>query len=236
MSATAVLAFRPDATRIILAADSALASTLPNGSVRLLGGECKIARAGQWWFASGAIESAKGLSVTSTVAQAVSQTASMLDALNAIQREYQSQMLPIILRLDSYFEAEFAVDRPMIEVLIAGMDGGELKLGFFGALLKSQHPRELVAGGLVCPGALCDSPGRVLHGASVGGVIPDLLVRQPRPAWLERGDAAAARRLIGLQIARTPHLVKGPIDVLELTTAGARWINRDARSACPAIR
>jgi hypothetical protein len=86
----------------------------------------------------------------------------------------------------------------------------------------------------VCPGALCDSPGRVLHGASVGGIIPDLLVKQPRPAWVERADAAAARRLIQMQIQRTPDMVKPPIDVLEITASGARWVDRSAMSTCTA--
>jgi len=236
LRATAILAFRPNDSRIILAADSAVTGIEPDGTMRYRGGECKLAQAGKWWLVSGALESAKGLSsVTRTVTQAATPESSMIGALSAIHRAYESTILPVLLRLDPYFTTEFKVDRPLVEVLVAGVDGGVLTLGYYGALLKSQKPRELVAGGLICPGAFCDSPGRVLHGASVGGVIPDLLAKQPRPAWLDRADASAARRLIQMQIDKTPQYVAGPIDVLEITAGGARWIDRDARSACSVL-
>ena len=45
------------------------------------------------------------------------------------------------------------------------------------------------------------------------------------------GDAATARRYIESEISQIPTLVRAPIDVLEITAAGARWIDRDPRSA-----
>ena len=54
------------------------------------------------------------------------------------------------------------------------------------------------------------------------------------PAWLERGDSAAARKLIDLQLAATPDTVAAPVDVLEVTAAGARWVGREHNSECAA--
>src|SRR5688572_24059519 len=87
LAATAVLAFRTDATRIILAADSASTSYAPDGSVRFGRGMCKIRPAGKWWTINGALDTAKGLDVPQLVAAAVAPTTTMAAALAAIDRE-----------------------------------------------------------------------------------------------------------------------------------------------------
>jgi hypothetical protein len=53
---------------------------------------------------------------------------------------------------------------------------------------------------------------------------------------VEWANAAAARRIIAAQIAVTPHEVSRPIDVLQITAAGARWIERDPGSLCDPVR
>ncbi len=90
----------------------------------------------------------------------------------------------------------------------------------------------LSASWLTCPGAWCDADGSVSYAASVDGRAVTAMTASPRPAWLQRGDAAAARRLIRAQIAATPDLVHAPIDVLTITATGAQWSSWDRLSAC----
>jgi hypothetical protein len=233
LGATAIVVARSaDGTRVILAADSASTTYAPDGSVRYRPGRCKIQPAGKWWIVNGALDITKGLDVPQTMRQAAAPAVTMAAALTALERAYHATIRPAVLRLDHYFTTGYQTDKPVITVLVAGEDGGQLKVGLFGAFLKQQQPRELVAGSLVCPGALCDEPGPFVYGASLGDPIPRLILQRPRPAWLERADAAAARRLIRLQIARTPDRVSAPIDVLEVTAVRARWVDRDPRSAC----
>jgi hypothetical protein len=103
----------------------------------------------------------------------------------------------------------------LCNVFVAGPEAGRVMLGAFLADPDG-------AGGLRTLSGVLDGP-RYQHGASVtDGPVIDLL-RDPVPPWVQPGTAAVARRIITEQIRATPDLVGGPIDVLEVTRAGARW-------------
>jgi hypothetical protein len=91
-------------------------------------------------------------------------------------------------------------------------------------------PLELSAVWVTCPGPRCGD-GTLFLGAGVDGPVRTLL-KSPRPAWVERADTAAAGRIITEQIAATPRQVAPPVDVLEITSGGARWVQRDPLSRC----
>jgi hypothetical protein len=230
VSATAVVVLRPDATRVILASDSRLTTVGPDGRLRFRSG-CKIFRAGPWWFTNGGFTRSADVDVNALVARAVASATSMDAAMRALQQVYRATLQPSILRAPYYQQKPPGT--PVVAIVVAGLDHGVLSVGRFGADVVRQQPFALEDYGATCPGRLCPD-GRLLYGVSQQGPVVDLLLKRPRPDWLERADAPAARRLIAMQIAATPERVGGPIDVLELTAAGARWAERDPQSACAA--
>ncbi len=106
----------------------------------------------------------------------------------------------------------------MLDVIVGGLENGRVVAGQYEAFVKQADPFEVA-----CRAAV--APGDVMHAASLAaGPAIDLMERRPRPAWLERGDAAAALRLIALQAAATPELVRG-CDVLQIDREdGARFV------------
>lgn len=221
VSATALVVFlTPD--YIILAGDNRLRVD----GVPATHSHCKFARAGRWWLLTGGVNS-----VASLIADAVRPATTMADVQTALRREYPN--IETILRQAERHYHNHAVNTPLLTTYVIG--ASPLEVGMFTVRVAQQRPFTLSGAVLACPGPLCDDDGRLLTGSSVTGPLVTLLATQPRPAWLDRADAAAARRLIELQIAATPEFVAPPIDVLEIRPTGVRWIDRAPTSPCPAI-
>ena len=109
-----------------------------------------------------------------------------------------------------------------------------MTVGVFVVSLKAADPFEVAAQAGTCPGRLRPTGGYYLVGEP--GDAPPYPLLKTLPPWFQRGDAAAARQFITEQIAFTPPLARPPIDVVEISAAGARWVERDARSVCAAIQ
>jgi hypothetical protein len=232
---TAVVVFRPDGTRIILAGDS-FASILDGTDtvVQVRRRDCKIHAAGPWWFLTAGFNGDATLTdIGPGLARRLAPTTSMVDALQAVQAEYRTTIRPRLVDARATYAAKFTgTPLPVLNVLVAGLDRGVLTVGYVGVNLVAIQPFELRATVATCPGAMCRD-GRLLFGSSQGGPVIDLIVQRPRPSWLEAGDAASARKLIEMQIVATPERVGAPLDVLEIRGDGrARWIDREASSAC----
>jgi hypothetical protein len=123
---------------------------------------------------------------------------------------------------------------PVLAIYVAGMSEGVLTVGSFGADVEAISPLTLVTYGSTCPGPVCPD-GRLFLGNSITSKPAIALLRAPRPEWVERGDAATARRLIELQADATPQQVGRPVDALEITMGGARWVDRSPASTCAAV-
>lgn len=223
--ATAIVVFR-QSDRIVLAADSMFLVTPHDGSTPTRGYTCKVRRSGRWWFVVGGhINGGDGMDTFTLVARAIAPTTFVRDALRAIENERRI--------LDTVKASHKADPRtaPMLKVIVGGVDAGQPVVGLYSVELSPT--RQLKAQTGICPGNCED--GRVFYSASIADG-PAVQLMNQRPDWLERADGAAARRLIEMQIAKTPLLVGPPIDVLEILGDGrARWIDRDATSTCAQI-
>lgn len=233
-AATAVIALRTD-QRVVLAADSL---RLNNRGERTTG--CKIRQAGRWWTSIGGFMGVSGY-------DAVADVSVVLANVETLQQVHAALVRVIVPRIERSlagakglpgFGAMFEVGGPVAQLFVAGVDHGQPVLGTFMLTLRELDPVSLQAHWLTCPGDLCNAAdGRAFHGASVDPSGPAVRYLQaPRPAWVEAANGQAANRIIREQIAGSPDLVGGPIDVIELSRRGARWVDRDERSRCAAIR
>jgi hypothetical protein len=158
------------------------------------------------------------------------------EALAAVRRLYDTRLHAGLQAAEFFYGKPERLNAPALTVYIVGLERGVPTLGRFGVDVVALRPFRLDAYVGVCPGRMCPD-GHLFDGVSVAGEPALKLLRTtPRPPWLAVGDAAAARHLIELQADATPERVGRPIDVLELSRAGVRWIKRDARSACAAIQ
>jgi hypothetical protein len=123
----------------------------------------------------------------------------------------------------------FTLQQP-VQVFASADDA--MQLGLFSVLVARVSPLGLAAFWNDCAaGSLCDAAGRAVFGLGVDGPIIEL-TRPPLLQWVRIGGAAASRRIIEKQIAATPGRVGAPVDVLEITAAGATWVRRDPASLC----
>jgi hypothetical protein len=230
LGATSVVVFRSDA-RIIIAADS---TEITPGRASQRG--CKVQQAGRWGFVTGSVRRVGALDVAQLVSTAIMAMTTITKALAAIEDVYTHRLKPVLTA--PVLKPLFKVDMPIVTVLVAGLDAGVLTVGYFGADLTSFDPLTLVHASATCPGAtlprnVCGSDGRFFYAAA--GADPstvNLVLTVPRPAWLEKQDAAAALRLLDMAATADPHEVGRPFDVLQLDAGGMRWIGRDPHSSC----
>lgn len=234
---TAVIAIRTP-ERIVLAADSA-AGVYPSadGERRSVPSGCKIRRAGRWWLLAGGFTGHPDRDARPALAQAIAAAETLPAALAALQAAWRRELLPDVQASQSLYRGRLYRDGlPISQVIVAGIDRGVLSVGLYGAWLQRREPFEVADGTATCPGRLCDdNAAPYLWGSSVDGPLVTLIgtPASARPAWLQRADAAAARRLIELQIAATPDRVGAPIDVLEVDADGrATWVQHDRASSC----
>lgn len=234
LHATAVIAFRT-AERVILAADSRLTGLSVDGERSKPGATCKIVSSGgRWWVLSGGLMAAGGLDIPALYARAVATSGTMREALAELARAYRARVHPAFASAGPIVARNFDPGDTMIAVIVAGVERGTVPtVGYFSVTLKSQTPFAVDELSATCPGRLCPLNGRFAWSASVDSTMTDLIRADPPPAWLQKADTAAAYRLIQRQIEKTPDTVSAPISILELTTAGARWVT-DPGSACAA--
>lgn len=231
LSASAIVVFiRPG--RIVIAADSRRVDPAGNPS-----SGCKVRTAGKWAFSVAGLDVAFHkrtggvlVDLNDVVTEAIAHV-STFDAAQAAMSKQVPAVIDAMLSGARQNVPGFRMYKPgslVTQVILAGMDQ-TLRLAVTQYVLNQDwHVMGLVS---VCPGALCHDGSMSLVASAAGGSDR---VRGVLPDWVKRGDAAAATRIIEEEIEKTPGFVAAPIDVLELTNAGARWIDRDQASRCTA--
>jgi hypothetical protein len=226
-NATVIVAFKTP-ERVVLGSDSKLFEREQLA--------CKIRQTGSWWTLTGGVMVTEHprLDVQALTAVAL-ETARTLDEAKAALTEQVYVPLERVLTNPSAGPAMrrlFAAGDSIVSITVAGADANLLRLGILTVLVETIAPVTLAAVWLACPGEWCEPDGEsVYYAASVEGPAVEGVRERPLAPWLKSGDAAAARRLIELQIAATPDRAAHPVDVLELTASGARW-HSDENSLC----
>lgn len=233
LQATAVVAFRTP-TRIILASDS-LVQTFHGATIdrRLT---CKVTSAGRWWTSLSGYMGTPTLDVQAQIAAALASTRTLDAARDALMTQVYPQVRAAFeqQRQTPAFRQMFTAGQLAQSIVVAGTnaDDSTLRLAVFIVVLDSITPLALTPAFLQCPGHWCPT-GEVEYGASIAAGPLMALLTSPLAPWVARRDATAARRIITSQIQAAPTEVAGPIDVLQITSAGAAWVDRDPASACP---
>jgi hypothetical protein len=73
-----------------------------------------------------------------------------------------------------------------------------------------------------CEWGFADGDVSIMSGVPGPGL--DLVAKRPLVDWIAAGNAAAARRLIGIQAGHAPHDVSAECDVLQVDATGARFV------------
>jgi hypothetical protein len=201
--------------KIILATDSR-STSVGEGARALIpstnGG--KLGQYGPWTLALCGFSRGPGVpDVRAALGRGLAGAATLDAAVRGVQGVFVSELLPALAQARHYraFADLFAaVNGTVLAVLIAGLEDGRPVLGSFGADFDPQSGQAKMYGGAL--------PASVTHYAIGQQLALDLTTTEPRPAWLERGDAAAARRLLEMQAAATPRYVAPPFHVKEITS------------------
>jgi hypothetical protein len=208
-----IIVFRhPD--KIILATDSR-STSVGEGARALIpatsGG--KLGQYGPWTLALCGFSAGPGVpDVRAAIGAELATAATLTEAVGAAKRVFTGTLLPSLAQARHYraFADLFAaVNGTVLAVLMAGVEDGRPVLGSFGADFDPQSGQAKMYGGAL--------PASVTHYAIGQQLALDLTTTEPRPAWLERGDAAAARRLLERQAQATPRFVSGPFHVKEIS-------------------
>jgi hypothetical protein len=223
LSATTLVIFRTP-TRVILATDSG-AVGLDAGGRHHIRVDCKIRESERWWFVIGGFLRGD-VDMRDVVATRIDKTTSIQAAVATLD----DRSLRDRLRENKALYAGRDAGSPLMTVVIADT---RMTVGVFMVSLKTAEPFEVSTEMGTCPGTLCPT-GRYYLVGEPGDAPPNPLLKA-LPAWFQRGDAAAARQFINEQIAFTPQLARHPIDVLEITPTGARWVEPEDGSACAAL-
>jgi hypothetical protein len=174
----------------------------------------KIRRCGAWHYSPGGYTSHPGArhDIFTLVEKAIRPHDTLREAMQAL---FDQLGEPVAEAFAFLHEARI---EQQLDILIVGKvhPGGLLGVGQYLVEPTSTPPYFSVQAS-----ATTDD---VSHSAGLaGGPAVELMVRLPRPAWLERGDVAAVRKLIRLQEQATPALVRG-CDVLQVTSDDARFV------------
>jgi hypothetical protein len=231
VGATAVAAFRTT-DRVVLGADEALTGFDAAGRVVSATRGCKVGIAGPWAYVwGGHRDGGTDVDLVATFARAIGGAGTLADLSSAVRRFVARR----IVTLD--WPALRAVYPDAGDVVfwagVGRMDGDTPELGIYRASVAQYDPLALDVGMATCPGGCAD--GWAAGGiAAERGPIADLLAHTPYPAWLAPLDGAAAYRLLAAQADATPARIRRPLDVVEITRAGAHWVHRSPDSTCPA--
>jgi hypothetical protein len=205
--------------RLVLAADS-----------RRLAGDCydgrhvtdtdrKIRAAGPWHFVLGGFQGSvtgngyrrRTVNLFEIIARAIEPVTTIEAAMRAIERA----VTPVL-------RVEFAAGEPVpfLAVSVGGVQDGRLVLGHFRAAPDPERPRGVFAEwGTSLNGLERDSDGGITIVGSLLANGPAMRrARPPFPDWLRVGCAAAARRVIALDVEAAPELVGFPIRAVTITT------------------
>lgn len=231
VQATAVVVFRTE-TRIVLAADSRMTTRDAHGKERM-STVCKVRPAGRWWTTLGGyMGSSEATSVHPLVVRVLAKTRTMAEVEQALRTEVFPRMREDLRKASTGPAFDLFQPGLLSQIIVAGTNPNDptLRAGLFWTTLVRRSPFELSTYWNECPSPRCGD-GNLFVGASNDGPVRTL-IKRPRPAWVERADTDAARRLITMQIA-TPHSQAGPpIDIVEITSTGARWVQPDPASLC----
>jgi hypothetical protein len=225
------LVFERTPERIIIATDS-LRQKLNGDRDHFL--VCKIRQSGSWAISVIGVNSVSDNEPHDFIAEtaaAIEHASTLADAERAIR----DTVLPalksaIAAHKDDLIRAGYHERQSMTAFLIARWVDGAPVAGLYSLDLVDWAP-SFAQAWFECPGERLCPDGLAIHGFSVEGPLMQL-VKPPYEPWVEQRDAAAARRLIELQIDATPDDVRGPIDVLQIDVNGARWVDPDPASQC----
>jgi hypothetical protein len=231
LGATAVAAFRTR-DRVVLGADEALTGFDAAGRVVSATNGCKVGVAGPWAYVwGGHRDGGTDVDLVATFARAIGATDTLADLSRAVRRFIARR----IVTLD--WPALRAVYPDAGDVVfwagVGRMDGHTPELAIVRAAIKDYAPLALDVVAVTCPGD-CAAGWLAAGIAAERGPIAEDLASTPYPAWLAPLDGAAAYRLLSEQADATPARIRRPIDVLEISRDGARWIDRSPDSYCPA--
>ena len=234
VQATAVVVFRTP-ERIVVASDSLVQQQTDEERRVTLACKVRSVAAGRWWFVLAGYMggTAPALDLWSVVADALMPVRTLADAKEAlVSRAYPAMHSALkAARGSTAFARMYTERQTLTSIVVAGADPTP-SVGLFVVVLRSIEPFELTAAWLTCPGTACEQQERLYYGTSIAAGPLTELLRWPRPAWVQRADAAAARQLVAEQINAAPAEVASPIDVLQISPQGATWIMRDPASLC----
>jgi hypothetical protein len=201
--------------RVILAGDSLSEFRREDGAT-WKGSEFKVRPAGdRWGFALAGWQSHEDLNAYDLVEHAIAGTVTIRAALQALVDRH-----PKFYRgLQAAQQAGFA---PKLVIVLAGLDDetGAVVLGVFWAVAPSLTPLNISFKWTATRADTTIASGTTEQA--------DALVNAPdKPRWLALGDAAAARRLISMQIRQSPERCGPPIRVLDVDAHGVRWVDED---------
>ncbi len=205
----------------MLAADEAVQQYDTSG--REAPGEpvCKIRRVGRWWYLLGGYQGETNDSdVFTRFDRALVSARTLVDAVTAARAEAAAVRRHVAKLPPPMFY--FAENGPVLGLAIAGVEAGVPVLGLVTLDVVTRAPRTFREGAILCPRGTS-----ALWGAGVPGPLIEYTTgRLAAPPWLQRRDAAAARRLVSLQIAAAPHKARPPTGIgYARVTAGGSTIS-----------
>jgi len=216
---TAIAIFlRPE--RIVFGSDSRVCSRDEDGGT-WTGSAQKIRRAGRWNYLVGGYIAHPGATrdMFTIVDAAIRDATTIRAAMEAVYRDVS------VMIVDAFAALHRRGQVPMLQVFVGGVEGGRLVVGHLEAKVTGHDPFRVSCGAGVSTEGYGDANGEISFTATVADDGPALtLMQAPRPAWVQRGDIEAARRLLALQCAATPDLVAAPIHILEITATGSRTL------------
>src|SRR5208337_2305630 len=169
----------------------------------------------------------EGFTGNGTFASYVSNTAVLL------QRKVEKQLAALQARNTSEYQSLISsanVSSDVIQLAVAQTVRGQPMLGIV-ELRRTGVGNQFTSSTTICPGSCSRRPGIFFFGywerikpyvASSG---------QPRSV----ASAASLDRLIRLEIGAHPAEVSGPINILELTGSGARWLQNGGNCSLPGV-
>jgi hypothetical protein len=232
VGATAVAAFRTT-DRVVLGADEALTGFDAAGRVVSATKGCKIGVAGPWAYVwGGHRDGGTDVDLVATFAKAIGATNTLADLSGAV-REFVRRRI-VTLDWDALRDI-YPVGSVVYWTGVGRMDGDTAELGIYRAAVARYDPLALDVVAVTCPGDCADGWLAAGQAAEVGPIAERLAgARTSYPAWLRPLDGRAAYRLLSEQADATPARIRRPLDVVEISPAGAHWIDRSPGSYCPA--
>lgn len=222
---TLVALWTPD--DVTLAADSRVVTDAGTSDA------CKIVQSGDVWIAvSGLVTEARsGYEFGPIARRALGQSGPLQATLAGLA----DAVLPpltralAVVRVDAPADyARLQTGRPVLQAIFAARENGKPVLATVAFVMNA-------AGGLETRGSYVDGSdarGPRLIYAGQQDRIREYLKTHPR--WIEDDRAVLVRKLVQVEIDAGTPLVGGPVDLMRIDGAGARWLER--KSACESDR